>query len=158
MARRSIVTMILSCLCIVVSASGHAANLSGTYNTGVSDVEATGASSLDILFHPCSGDEALTCGTVQRVVNPAPDAQDAMPDGTPVVGFTMITGLKDKGKGRYRGGRINAVDESLSKGKMIWYGFKVDVQDDGGLKAKGCLGPICPRTMKWAKTVAQSAE
>ncbi len=158
MARRSIVTFTLSCLCVAAITNAHAANLSGVYNTGASDVEATGASSLDILFHPCSDNEVLTCGTVQRVVNPAPDAQDAMPDGTSVVGFTMITGLKNKGEGRYRGGRINAVDESLSKGKMIWYGFKVDVEDDGGLKAKGCLGPICPRTMKWAKTVAQPAE
>lgn len=128
-----------------------AASLTGVYNTGVSDVEDSDNVSLNIRFHPCQDDTALTCGTVHRVLNPAPDADDTMPDGTPVLGFTMITGLKDKGDGRYRGGKINAVDESISKDKMVWYGFKLDIQDDGSLKAKGCLGPICPRTMVWLK-------
>jgi len=128
---------------------GKAEPLSGIFNTGVSDVDEIDNTTLDIRFHPCKEDFALTCGTVERVVNPDPEATDVMPDGSPIVGFTMITGLVDKGKGRYRGGKINAVDESISKNKMIWYGLKVDKQSDNSLKAKGCLGPICPRTMIW---------
>ena len=126
-----------------------AAPLTGTYNTGASDVEGTDSASLDIRFHACATDPELTCGTIVRLVNPSPNSSSTMPDGSPVVGFVMITDLKEKSAGKYRGGKINAVDESISKGKMTWYGLKVDNSFDGTLTAKGCLGPFCPRTMIW---------
>jgi len=125
-----------------------AAPLTGI-NTGASDVDGAEGASLNLRFHACDEDPALTCATIVELVNPAPDAKDTMPDGSLVIGFTMITGLKDKGDGKYRGGKINAVDESISEGEMKWYGLKVNNQFDGTLKAKGCLGPICPRTMIW---------
>ena len=132
----------------------HAAPLDGVFNTGVSEVESANEATLDIKFHPCTDDAKRTCGTILRVVNSSPDAADIMPDGSPVVGFEMITDLKDKGDGKYRGGRINAVDESLEKGKMMWYGLKIDQLDGGDLKVRGCLSVICGRTMTWSPSAA----
>ena len=133
-----------------------AAPLSGVYNTGRSEVEGAEDSSLDIEFHACKHDEALSCGTILRVVNPGPDATDTMPDGSPIVGFTMITDLEDRGKGKYRDGKINAVDESIEDGEMRWYGLKVTDQFDGTLEAKGCVGPFCARKMIWTRIEASA--
>ena len=134
---------------ILMAFSASAEPLSGVYNTGVSELEEADAASLNIRFHPCEDDSTLSCATIVEVVNPAPDAKTILPDGSPIVGFTMIKDLKDKGDGKYRGGKINAIDESIEDGEMKWYGLKVTNQFDGTLKAKGCLGPICPRTMIW---------
>ncbi|MEL7485660.1 MAG: DUF2147 domain-containing protein [Pseudomonadota bacterium] len=143
-------TVSISAVLFAMVAGAHAAPIEGVYNTGVSEVEGADEATLDIEFHPCADDGAKTCGTILRVVNPSPDASDVMPDGSPVVGFEMINGLKDKGDGKFRGGRINAVDESLEKGKMMWYGLKIDQLGGGDLKVRGCLSVICGRTMVWS--------
>lgn len=134
----------------LLMASVQAKTIDGIYNTGASQEEDGPSGTLDVEFHPCADDEERSCGTIVRVNNPAPNSGDTLPDGSPIIGFTMITGLKDKGDGEYRGGKINAIDESLSKDEMIWYGVKID-QEDGQLKVKGCLGFICPKTMYWKK-------
>ncbi|MEM9168274.1 MAG: DUF2147 domain-containing protein [Pseudomonadota bacterium] len=137
--------------------SAAAAPPPGVYNTGASDAVEDIPSTLDFAFHPCADEADRVCASVVRVVDPEPDQPETMPDGQPIVGFTFITGLKDKGDGEYRGGRVNAIDESLDKDKMVWYGVKVDLQEDGSLKAKGCLAFICPRTVYW-KRVSDGAE
>ena len=127
-----------------------AETLSGDFNTGPSlEAEANGAS-LNIRFHPCKDDKALTCATVLEAVEPnGPSGRNVLPTGDPVVGYVFIRDLKAKGGGEYRGGKIAAIDESLIKGKMIWYGIKIDDKFDGTLAATGCLGFICPRKMVW---------
>ncbi len=127
--------------------------IEGVYNTGVSDDEGD-QQSLDVKFHPCEGDAALTCATVIHVRNMTDPL--VLPDDRPVIGFTMIKNLKKKGDGRYRKGRINAVDESIRKGKMKWYGVKVDTRDDGALEVRGCVANVCPRTMVWTPVDAAS--
>ncbi len=133
-----------------LGSAAMAAPIAGVFNTGESDAVDDASASLDIRFHPCADAPAETCGTIERVRDAAPGDADVLPDGSPLVGFTIVRGLEDKGEGRYRGGRINAVDESIRKDKMVWYGLKVDRQGPDLLKAKGCLGPICPRTMYWS--------
>ena len=134
----------------VAPAGLSAETLEGVFNTGRSEVNTDETGTLDVKFHPCADDPALSCGSVVRINDPAdPDNPRDMPDGSPVLGFTMITDLKYEGEGRYRDGRINAIDESIDKDKMIWYGVKIDALDDGRLKLKGCLAFLCPRTMYW---------
>lgn len=131
-------------------APARSETLSGDFNTGPSlEKEAAGAS-LNIRFHSCTDDRALTCATVLETVEPGgPSGEDVLPNGDPVVGFVFIRGLKSNGNGEYRGGKIAAIDESLIKGKMIWYGIKIDDRFDGTLEAAGCLGFVCPRKMVW---------
>lgn len=132
------------------SAPPSASNLSGDFNTGPSlEKEAAGAS-LNIRFHPCTEDQSLTCATVLDAVEPnGPSGRDVLPSGEPVVGFVVVRDLRSKGNGEYRDGKIAAIDESMIKGKMIWYGIKIDDNFDGTLAATGCLGFICPRKMTW---------
>lgn len=127
--------------------------LEGVYNTGRSD-ETGDASTLDVKFHPCAHDTEQFCGTIVAVHDPADEpGADVLPDGSPIVGFTMIKDLEIKGGGEYRSGEINAVDESLEKGKMVWYGVKIDDPADGTIKVRGCLAFICPRTMIWTRVI-----
>ncbi|MEZ5921841.1 MAG: hypothetical protein R3C60_10875 [Parvularculaceae bacterium] len=135
---------------IALAAAAEAQPLNGVYNTGASEVEGAAKGTLNVRFGACADDPSLTCGVIEKVVDPAPGAKDKMPDGSDIVGFQMINGLKEKSAGKYRGGRINAVDESLNKDKMIWYGVKID-ELEGAVKVTGCLGFICPRTLLWKK-------
>ena len=124
--------------------------LPGVFNTGPSlEKEADGAS-LNIRFHPCAENADEICATVLETIEPnGPSGKTVLPNGEPVVGFTFIRDLKSKGEGKYRDGKIAAIDESLIKGKMVWYGIKIDENPDGTLSATGCLGFICPRKMLW---------
>ncbi|MEM9706184.1 MAG: DUF2147 domain-containing protein, partial [Pseudomonadota bacterium] len=97
----------------------------------------------------CRDDPSLSCGVIVRILDPVPGAGDIMPNGEPLVGFAMVKDLEDRGKGKYRGGKINAIDESLEEGEMKWYGVKINALEDGALEVKGCLGPFCPRTLIW---------
>jgi len=125
--------------------------LDGVYNTGRSD-ETGDSSTLDVKFHPCADNAERFCGTIVAVHNPADGpGGDVLPDGSPVVGFAMIKDLENKGEGEYRSGEINAIDESLEKGKMVWYGVKIDDPADGTIEVRGCLAFICPRTMIWTR-------
>ncbi len=136
---------------LVLITSASAAPLEGTFNTGQSGADGGADGTLDVKFNPCKENPALVCGTVVRVVNDDPaDTKTKMPDGSDLLGFVMVKGLKDKGEGKYRGGKINAVAESLHSGEMAWYGLKVDVLEDGRLEMKGCVGFICPETFFWA--------
>lgn len=134
----------------VSTASARENSLSGEFNTGPSLEKDAAGASLNIRFHPCAEDKALICATVLDAVEPnGPSGRDVLPNGDPVVGFVFIRDLRPKGNGEYRDGKIAAIDESLIKGKMIWYGIKIDDNFDGTLAATGCLGFICPRKMVW---------
>ncbi|MHA7872824.1 MAG: DUF2147 domain-containing protein, partial [Hyphococcus sp.] len=127
-------------------------SLLGLYNTGEASEVDTVSGTLDVRFQPCADDSARMCGVIEAAHEGANGGgQTHMPDGQPIIGFTMITGLKPRGDGRFRDGKINAVDESLEKGKMIWYGVKIDQRGDGDLELTGCLAFICPRKMLWKR-------
>ena len=138
----------------LLSPPAFAASINGVFNTGVSDEPGAENSTLNLAFAACEATPEETCATIVAINDPAPDAKDILPDGSPLLGFTMITSLVDRGDGKFRKGRINAVDESINKGKMKWYDLKVDLLDNGDLKLRGCLGFICPRTMIWTRVDA----
>lgn len=124
--------------------------LAGVFNTGPSLEEAANGASLNIHFHPCTDDETLVCATVLKTVEPGgPSGKTVLPNGDPVIGFVFIRDLKPRGEGKWRDGKIAAIDESLIKGKMVWYGVKIDDRFDGTLEATGCLAFLCPRRMTW---------
>lgn len=138
------------------AAPARGETLFGAFNTGPSLEKEAGGASLNIAFHPCSDDPALSCATVLEAIEPkGPSGRTALPGGDPVVGFVVIRDLKSKGDGRHRDGKIAAIDESLIKGKLIWYGLKIDENADGTLAATGCLGFICPREMVWTPVQAE---
>ena len=129
-----------------------AQTLEGIFNTGPSLEEDAKGASLNIRFHPCESNNALSCATVVEVIEPeGPTGASVLPDGSPIIGYTMITGLKAKGDGKFRRGKIAALDESMTKGKMIWYGLRIDDREDGTVVATGCLGIFCPRKMIWTE-------
>jgi len=67
----------------------------------------------------------------------------------PLVGVMMLWGFKAKGD-KWKGGKIyNPKD-----GKT--YKSKVSLNDDGTLKVKGCVGPIC-KTQTWTRAEPQDA-
>lgn len=135
-----------------VTAPSAASDVYGLYNTGRSTVDANETGTLDVELHPCANDVALLCGTVRALRDQSdPGAPTTMPDGRPIVGFTMIERLEPRGPGKWRDGRINAVDESLDKGKMVWYGLKLDSRDEASVTLTGCLGFICPRKIVWRR-------
>ena len=64
-------------------------------------------------------------------------------NGRPLVGIMMLWGFKAKGD-KWKSGKIyNPKD-----GKT--YKSKVSLNDDGTLKVKGCVGPIC-KTQIWTR-------
>ncbi len=142
---------------LAISASACAEPLGGAFNTGPSlEKEAAGAS-LNISFHPCADDSSLYCATVLETVEPGGrSGRTTLPNGEPVVGFVFIRGLKPEGEGKYRDGRITAIDQSLIKGKMIRYGLKIDENADGTLSATGCLAFVCPREMIWTRVPTEA--
>jgi len=137
---------------ISAASPASATDVYGLYNTGRSTVDANETGTLDVELHPCTNDAALLCGTVRALRDQAdPDAPTIMPDGQPIVGFTLIKGLEPRGPSKWSGGRINAVDESLDKGKMVWYGLKLEASDAASVTLTGCLGFICPRKIVWMR-------
>ena len=150
--------LVLGVWLLTAFAPASATSIEGVFNTGASEVETASGESLDIRFHPCPDDATLTCGTIVDVLNVAPGDDTTMPDGSPVVGFQMISALEYKGEGKYRRGKINAVDESIEKNKMIWYGLKIDHLKDGELKVRGCISFVCGRTMYWKPVSDLSSE
>ena len=132
--------------------AASASEISGLYNTGESGEVESVDGSLDVRFQPCGSDPERICAVIEAAhEGEGGEGATQMPDGQPIVGFTMIEGLEPRGRGRFRDGKVNAVDESLEKGKMVWYGVKVNRLDSGDLEVTGCLAFICPRTMRWTR-------
>ncbi len=134
-----------------------AGGLSGDYNTGPSLVEEAKGASLNIRFHPCTDDATTVCASVLAMIEPqGPSGRTTLPNGDPVVGAVMIRKLTTKRENEYRGGEILAIDESMKKGKMLWYGLKIDKNSDGALAVTGCLAFICPRKMVWTPVASDA--
>lgn len=153
-------TVFLAALAICAAhGPAFAETISGDFNTGPSPEKETIGASLNIRFHPCSDEPTLTCATVLEAIEPnGPSGRTILPNGDPIVGFEVIKGLKPHSDGKYRDGKIAALDQSMIKGKMIWYGLKVDNNFDGTLAATGCLGFICPRKMIWTSVAPHAAD
>ena len=63
--------------------------------------------------------------------------------GRPLVGSKIIWGFKPKGN-RWTGGKIyNPKDGNIYKSKLA-------LTEDGKLKVKGCVGPIC-KSLLWTR-------
>jgi hypothetical protein len=147
--------LIAAACAFAAPAAAYAGGLTGDYNTGPSRVEEAKGASLNIRFHPCKDDKAAVCASVLEMIEPAgPSGRTTLPNGEPVVGAVMIRKLTLKRENEYRDGEILAIDESIVKGKMLWYGLKIDQKPDGTLAATGCLGFICPRKMVWTPAAA----
>jgi hypothetical protein len=130
----------------------------GVYNTGRSEIDAAETGTMDVELHPCTDDLVKLCGTIRVLRDQSdPEAPTVMPDGAPIVGFTMIEGLEPRAPGKWRGGRINAVDESLDEGKMAWYGVKLDAKEENAVTITGCLGFVCPRKIVWRRVDIEPA-
>lgn len=82
-------------------------------------------------------------GLAQGVENVCP----ACGGGKPLVGLTVLTGLKDKGNGKYEGGKIY----DPKSGKT--YSAKAELSADGKtLKVRGYLGvSALGRTQTWQR-------
>lgn len=146
---------LLAAVIAMTAPAAAAEGLAGDYNTGPSRVAEAKGASLNIRFHPCSDDVEAICASVLEMIEPAgPSGRTTLPNGDPVVGAVMIRNLTLKRENEYRDGEILAIDESIVKGKMLWYGLKIDQKPDGTLAATGCLGFICPRKMVWTPAVA----
>ena len=90
---------ILLAAALVGVSNAHAEGLSGVYNTGPSETEGAAGASLNVEFHPCEQDTECYCATVLEIVEPeGPTGEDVLPDGSPVVGYVFVTGLKHKKK------------------------------------------------------------
>jgi hypothetical protein len=141
--------MIIEALLSLALAGG---DVYGLYNTGRSETDPEETGTLDVELHPCTDNIQSLCGTVRAVKDEKdPAAPQTMPDGSPIVGFVMIKDLEPRDPGQWRGGKINAIDESLDKGKMAWYGLKLDRTSDTVVTLTGCLGFICPRKIVWTR-------
>ena len=123
-----------------------------TFNTGAGGEVESLTNTLDIHFEPCESNSERICGRVANIV--LPDGTyltepSIMPDGTVLQNMYLITDLEAKGGGKYRGGRVFVVDESIRDEKMKYYGFIVDENDDNTITVAGCIGIICPRKLVW---------
>lgn len=97
--------------------------------------------------------DGTPCGTLVWL-NPAENAgavdaqnpDEALRD-TPLIGLKMLWGFKVKKEG-WKSGKIYDPESGKT------YGSRLKVSDDGILRVKGCIGPIC-QTQKWSR-VTQS--
>jgi uncharacterized protein (DUF2147 family) len=85
--------------------------------------------------------DGTPCGTIIRLVNADEtvlDTENPDPEMAkkPLVGAPMLWGFKPKSD-KWSSGKIY----NAENGKT--YKSKLELQDDGTLKVKGCVGPIC---------------
>lgn len=87
---------------------------------------------ITVSIYPCEG---KVCGKITKIH--ASDQTDA--------GKVMITGMNDKGGGRFGGGKIYAPDSRK------WYNSKMHLTG-GRLKVSGCaLGGMVCRSQTWTR-------
>jgi len=86
--------------------------------------------------------DGTPCGSLIHINAPDPMAvlDDQNPDPElatkPLIGAPMLWGFKAK-KDKWSGGRIYDAESGKN------YKSKLERQEDGTLKVKGCVGPIC---------------
>ena len=94
--------------------------------------------------------DGTPCGTLVHIN--APDAatvlDDKNPDPTlakkPLLGSRMLWGFEAK-KSKWSGGRIYDAESGKD------YKSKIQLQDDGTLDVKGCVGPFC-QSQTWTRS------
>ena len=134
-------------LTIVMASLATATAANSTDSTAVAGSWLTDTGSAVVDISLC--EETSICGVISWVdPNGASVVDRNNPDESlrerPLVGVTMLSGFKAKGD-KWKGGKIyNPKD-----GKT--YKSKVSLNDDGTLKVKGCVGPIC-KTQIWTRS------
>lgn len=85
----------------------------------------------------CDDGSGSYCGEIVEIIDNENDS---------ALGVTIITGMEDRGNGRYRGGRIYAPDQDQ------WYNSRMNIESDGTLAVYGCVagGLIC-RGQTWTR-------
>lgn len=109
----------------------------------------------EISFHPCGEN---ICGTVSKLrpedrANPPLDVNNPDPAlrNRQLLGLTMFTGYKYRGKGKWTGGTIYNSDDGND------YRSKLRLKDDGTLKVSGCIFFFC-RSFKWIRPGTATAQ
>ena len=86
--------------------------------------------------------DGTPCGTIVHLTFPgaATALDDQNPDPElakkPLLGSRMLWGFEEK-KSKWSGGRIYDAESGKD------YKSKIQLQDDGTLEVKGCIGPFC---------------
>lgn len=114
-------------------AIAQADTVNGTFRTEAGE---TGGY-LVVKMGPCSNDAALTCGVIEKAMSPEGKAVK----GYEHTGKALVWGMKDKGKGKFAGGKIWAPDTDKT------YSSKMEVKG-ANLKVSGCVAIIC-RSQLW---------
>ena len=92
------------------------------------------------------------CGNLIAIDAPNPEAvlDDKNPDPElvkkPLLGSRMLWGFEAK-KSKWSGGRIYDAESGKD------YKSKIQLQEDGTLEVKGCVGPFC-QSQTWTKATA----
>ena len=99
--------------------------------------------------------DGTPCGTISHLTNP--DSAGALDDNNPdpelakkpLIGSRMLWGFEAK-KTKWSGGRIYDAESGKD------YKSKLQLQDDGTLEIKGCIGPFC-QTQVWTAVTPSPA-
>ncbi len=137
-------TFFLTSAVLMIAAPALAAEQDGK---DVFGTWATESGSAHIEISDCG--DGTPCGSLVHIN--APDAatllDDMNPDPElakkPLLGSRMLWGFKAK-KSKWSGGRIYDAESGKD------YKSKIQLQDDGTLEVKGCIGPFCQSQM-WTK-------
>lgn len=118
---------------LAASATTAFADPSGTWRTEEGE---TGGYAV-VTIGECSDGSGNYCGTIIDIVNN---------ENKSSIGSPIITGMEDRGNGRYRGGQIWAPDQDQ------WYNSRMNLESDGTLSVYGCVagGLIC-RGQEWTR-------
>ena len=120
---------------LALGTSAHATDGKAVYGTWLTE-----SGSAVVAITDCGN--ATPCGTIIRLTGTedqgALDTANPDPDMAkkPLVGAPMLWGFKPKKK-KWSSGKIY----NAENGKT--YKSKLELQDDGTLEVKGCVGPIC---------------
>jgi len=127
----------LKVLICTIALSAPVASFAGTVN-GLYRTEANDEGSyLVVKFAPCASNASQSCGTIIKAV----DKNGKSASDYEHLGKKIVWAMKDKGNGKYSGGKIWAPDTDKT------YASKMTVQS-GSLKVSGCVAIIC-RSQLW---------
>jgi len=98
--------------------------------------------------------DGTPCGFLSSINSDTPETvlDDKNPDPElakkPLLGSRMLWGFKEKSD-KWSGGRIYDAESGKD------YKSKIEVQEDGTLKVKGCVGPFC-QSQVWTRVEPQT--
>jgi len=140
--------LVLASAAILIASPAFAGEASGKDVFGVWQVQSGNA---HVEIKDCS--DSTPCGSIVHINAPNPMSilDDANPEPEmakkPLIGAPMLWGFKEK-KSKWSGGRIYDAESGKS------YKSKLERQEDGTLKVKGCVGPIC-QSQIWTRVEPQ---